>query len=292
MKVLIFGAAGMLGHKLYQSLESNFDVYGTVRSGYEAVEKFGIFQKEKIIARIEAMDEDSVERAIQKVRPDCIVNAIGVIKQDASAGDGPSMTAANASFPKLLDRLAGGETRVITISTDCVFDGWRGCYSETDVPDATDPYGKSKLQGELTGKNRLTIRTSLIGRELDSSHSLVEWFLSHRGGQVDGYVNAIYSGFPTIVFSEIISGLITRRADLEGVYHISSDPISKFELLSLTNEAYEAGVKIEPCTAVTIDRSLDSSRFRTRTGFAPAPWQQMIRQMAADNTPYDEIRSR
>lgn len=197
----------------------------------------------------------------------------------------------NAIFPHRLAEIAGiTGARLINISTDCVFDGKKGNYNEEDLPDATDVYGKSKNLGEVTGNNCLTLRTSIIGRELQTNHSLVEWFLSNRGKKVKGFVNAVYSGFPTIVLADIIAALIENHKNLSGLYHVSSEPINKYELLRLINEAYQAGVEIEPFDDFRIDRSLDSTKFRKETGIFPADWPEMIKRMADDKTPYDEWR--
>lgn len=177
--------------------------------------------------------------------------------------------------------------RLITLSTDCVFTGEKGNYTEDDFPDARDLYGISKLLGEINNNNCLTIRTSIIGRELDSAHGLVEWFLSNRGKTIKGYLNAIYSGFPTIILAEILSGIIADSPRLQGIYHVSSDTINKFELLGLLNKYYKANAVIEPFEDFIVDRSLDSSVFRQATGFSPLTWEQMIEYMVSDPTPYE-----
>ncbi|MBP9664969.1 MAG: sugar nucleotide-binding protein, partial [Pyrinomonadaceae bacterium] len=177
----------------------------------------------------------------------------------------------------------------ISVSTDCVFSGRKGNYSESDEPDARDLYGLSKLLGEVKAGNCLTLRTSMIGRELNSQNSLVEWFLSNRGGRVDGWTKAIYSGFPTLELAKIIGDIIEFSPDLRGMYHVSSDPVSKFDLLQLLDDAYGARVEITPSEKVVIDRSLDSTVFREITGYAPPTWAEMVAAMAADPTPYDEF---
>ena len=293
MRVLIFGANGMLGHKLYQTLQGDFEVYGTVRSDFEPLRKFGFFNEEAIIPDINVLDHQAVRQTVERLRPDCVINAVGVIKQVMAVGDPVATLAINSIFPRRLADLASEMGfRLLTISTDCVFDGKRGNYSETDVPDATDLYGISKLLGEAARSSRvLTLRTSLVGRELQGRNSIIEWFLANRGGTVEGYTTAIYSGFPTIVLAEIIADLIANRPDLSGVYHVSSEPISKYDLLKLVNEAFNAGVTIEPSEDVVIDRSLDSSKFRSEVGFEPQSWPEMIEAMADDPTPYEKWKS-
>jgi dTDP-4-dehydrorhamnose reductase len=288
MRVLIFGTTGMLGHKLYQRLRNDFEVFGTIRSGFDSVRQFGFFDADSIIENVDVLDIDSVRGVIKKTKPDVVINAVGVVKQNPAKEDVLKTLSLNAVFPQRIAMLSAEYGfRVITISTDCVFSGEKGNYLETDIPDAQDLYGISKLLGEVKGNNCLTIRTSIIGRELTGRHSLVEWFLSNRGGTVDGYVNAIYSGFPTVILSDIISNIIAHNPELNGVCHISGNPINKYELLSLLNKYYRANVRIERFEDIVIDRSLDSSVFRKATGFSPAGWEQMIEQMAADTTPYE-----
>jgi dTDP-4-dehydrorhamnose reductase len=163
-------------------------------------------------------------------------------------------------------------------------------YTEEDVSDAEDLYGRTKFLGEVSGSGCLTLRTSIIGRELQTASGLVEWFLSNRGGQVRGYTRATYTGFTTLALGEIVANVIDRHPDLSGVYQVSSEPINKYQLLCLLNDAFDAQVEIEPYPEVQIDRSLDSSRFRAETGFAPPTWGEMVRAMANDPTPYEEWR--
>ncbi len=291
MRILIFGANGMLGHKLIQRLATRFEVGGTIRGGFSSVERFEIFDREKTLERIHAESKESIEKAISAIRPDVVINAIGIIKQVPSAKDVVSSLEVNAIFPHRLAELSSRYGfRLINISTDCVFDGKKGNYSESDPPNATDLYGKSKNLGEVIAENCLTIRTSIIGRELDSSHSLIEWFLSNRGGSVKGFVEAIYSGFPTTVLADIIGNLLVEQKDLSGIYHVAAEPINKFDLLNLVNKYYNASVTITPSNELKIDRSMDASKFNELTGFKPKSWDQMIREMASDPTPYDSFR--
>ena len=281
MRVLVFGAGGMLGHKLMQVLGANHEVFGTVRDATKKLEPFA--REDRIVVNVAVDDLDSIRKAIETVKPDVVMNAVGIIKQLPDSKNVITTLTVNSIFPHRLAEL-GKEFgfRLITISTDCVFSGSRGNYSEDDIPDATDLYGKSKNLGEVIDDNCLTLRTSIIGHELGSSHSLIDWFLSNRGGKVKGFANAIYSGFPTIVFAAIIDNLIRNYPKLTGLYHVSSDPINKYDLLRLVNEAYSANVTIERDEEFKIDRSLDSMRFRSETRFKPESWEQMIGVMADD----------
>lgn len=287
MKVLIFGGAGMLGHKLVQVLGEHFDVFYTLRGGFGSVAQFGILPQAKCIENVNVTSIEVVRDVIQGLRPDVVINAVGVIKQKPSASDVITTLETNSIFPQRLAAL-GAERgfRLITISTDCVFLGSRGLYREQDVPDALDLYGQSKHWGEVSGENCLTLRTSIIGRELSSGHSLVEWFLGNENEAVKGFRKAIYSGFPTIVFADIIKRLITEFPELHGLFHVSSEPINKFDLLELVRDAFGRNIAIEPNDSFVIDRSLDSSLFRSLTGFEPLAWPEMVKLMADDRTPY------
>ena len=283
MKILVFGAGGMLGHKLVQVLSSSNEVYGTFRGDAIDHPSLEAVPRDRFITRVDAQDEASVRRAIEMTRPDVVINAIGIIKQLPDSKNVITTLTINSIFPHRLAQLAEEfGFRLITISTDCVFAGNRGNYSEDDIPDAFDLYGKSKNLGEVTSQNCLTLRTSIIGHELGTAHSLVDWFLSNRGGKVKGYANAIYSGFPTVVFASIIDNLIREHPALSGLYHVSSDAVGKYDLLRLINEAYNAEITIERDEEFRIDRSLDSTRFRNETGFKPEDWKIMIDTMAAD----------
>ena len=279
----------MLGHKLYQVLGQKFDVWGTIRSDLESIRRFGFYDESSIIANIDAGDAGSIRQAVESARPDCVINAVGIIKQVPASKDVIHALTLNSILPHRLAELSAEfGFRLITISTDCVFDGAKGNYSERDTPDARDLYGISKLFGEIDRANTLTLRTSIVGRELRTGHSILEWFLNHPEPVVNGYTQAIYSGFPTVVLADLLSQILTDHPSLSGLYHVSSEPISKFELLKLFKKHYSKNTQIEPFDEYVIDRSLDSTRFRNAINFRPESWDEMVAKMAADQTPYDE----
>ena len=281
----------MLGHKLVQVLGEELDVWATIRGPFEEVAPFDIFHRERTIKNVDVTDLQAVRAALEAARPHVVINAAGVVKQLPTSQDIVQTLSINSIFPHQLAELSEQfGFRLILMSTDCVFDGKKGNYTEEDTTDALDLYGQSKHFGEVVTGNCLTLRASIIGRELSGSHSLVEWFLSNRGKTVRGFTKAIYTGFPTIVFADIITRLILDHPDLSGLYHVSSEPISKFRLLTLINEYYRAGITVEPSEDPRIDRSLDSTRFRAATGFAPQSWELMVQRMAADETPYEKLR--
>ena len=289
MRILIMGGAGMLGHKLLQVFRERHETWATFRADRPPATPAGLFDPARSVTGVEATDTSAAVRAIARVRPDAVVDCIGIVKQRAAAKDPIAAIRVNALFPHLLsDACAAAGARLVHISTDCVFSGRRGGYVEGDPPDAEDLYGRTKLLGEVDAPHALTLRTSMIGRELSGHYSLLDWFLSQHNRTVRGYTNAVFSGLTTIALSRLIVDIVERLPGLSGLYHVSADPINKHDLLHLLNAAYGAGVTILPDDSLALDRSLDSSRFRAASGFQPAPWAAMVAELAADLTPYDE----
>ena len=281
----------MLGHKLWQIFAHRFDTYVTLHRDFNSYKQYKLFDKARSIDHVSAEGFDSVARAIDTVRPAVVVNCIGIVKQAEAAKDPLASIEINALFPHRLARLCRTKgIRLIHISTDCVFSGRKGNYKESDLSDAEDLYGRTKLLGEVDYKGCLTIRTSMIGRELETSNGLIEWFLSQEGKTISGYKKSVFSGFTTNAFAEVIAGIITKNPELHGVWHVASEPISKFELLSLVKQVYGLNIRIESDEAVVCDRSLNSERFRKVTGFVPPTWHDMIEQMYRDSTPYSKLR--
>ena len=243
MRVLILGGAGMLGHKLCQVLTESFDTWVTLRAGYPAYKWHGLFDAERVISGVDAHNFDAVTNAIATVQPDVVINAVGIIKQTLAAQDPITSLKINSLFPHRLGVLCETNgVRLIHISTDCVFSGAQGNYTEKDTPDPEDLYGRSKLKGELNAEGKLTLRTSIIGRELKMSYGLVEWFLSNVGDRVQGYTDAIFTGFLTLILARIVEVIIKQHRHLSGLYHISSNPITKYALLCLLKDAYQVHV--------------------------------------------------
>src|SRR5581483_8348081 len=197
---------------------------------FEPLASLGLFQESAVLSDVDARRFDSIIGAFAAAKPDAVINCIGIVKQRAEANDPIPSLEINARFPHRLAQLCRATgSRLIHISTDCVFSGKKGMYTEQDQSDAEDLYGRSKFLGEVGEPPALTLRTSIIGREIESRYGLVEWFLGSRG-RVRGFTGAIYSGFTTLEFSKIIARVLLDFPDLSGVYHVSSDPISKHDL--------------------------------------------------------------
>ena len=289
MKLLILGGGGMLGHKLWLTARDRFQASVTLRGSGSEYRRFGIFEHPGVIFGVDAFDMDSVVRAFDRSKPDAVVNCVGVIKQLPTAKDPITSLTINALFPHRLAALCRATgARLVHVSTDCVFAGTRGNYTESDETDATDLYGRSKGLGEV-GAPALTLRTSMIGRELSTSTSLIEWFLSNRGGSVDGYTGAQFTGLTTAALSRIVLEIIERRPDLSGLYHLAADPINKFDLLTLVRDTMSLPIEIRRRDDVAVNRTLDGSRLKA-AGISVPDWPSMIRELAEDPTPYDEWR--
>lgn len=291
MRLLVLGAGGMLGHKLWQMAATSADAWATLRHSPPDGGGASLFEDRRVLQGVDVTRLDTVEQALAHVQPTAVVNCIGVVKQLAAAKDPVTSIGVNALFPHQLARLCGARgVRLVHISTDCVFAGTRGGYREDDVTDASDLYGKTKALGEVTGPGCLTLRTSIIGRELSGTSGLVEWFLTRGGGRADGYRRAVFSGVTTLELSRIVLDVVHRHGDLTGLYHVSSAPIGKLDLLTLLNDAFRAGVTIVPRDEPVIDRSLDSMRFREATGYRPPAWGEMVQELVSDPTPYERWR--
>ena len=280
----------MLGHKLWQRLRERFDAYATFRQPSSINARWGIFDAARSLGNVSAEDFGSVVQACSQVRPDVVINCIGIVKQHAAAKDPAASIEVNALFPhRLAAYCRDAGARLVHLSTDCVFSGHKGNYSEADPPDAQDLYGRTKLLGEVASEGCLTIRTSMIGRELQGSHGLLEWFLSQRG-RVRGFTRAVFSGLTTLALAEAIADVIVDQPGLSGVWHLASEAISKFDLLTLVKQTYGLAIEIEPDETFVCDRSLDGSLFRQATGIQAPSWPEMIKQMRADPTPYEKFR--
>lgn len=281
-KILVLGASGMIGHMMFKVLSryENYDVYGTVRMTENLTKYFSADLVPKLRPAVDANNFDMILRSLAAVQPNVVINCIGVIKHVPFWGKDPlTIININSQLPhrvSLACRAAGA--RFIQISTDCVFEGTKGNYTEQDNADATDIYGRTKFLGEVHYPHCLTIRTSAIGPELGGGFGLLEWFLEQEG-EVKGFTKAIFSGFPTNVLGEIMGDVILPNESLNGLYHVASTPISKYDLLQLIAEVYRKKNKINKEDGFFCDRSLNSTKFRNITKFKNENWKSLIIKM-------------
>lgn len=279
-KVLVLGATGMLGNAVLRlfAQSSGYEAVGSARST-SALRLLPEEIRGRVICGVDVEHIDSLISLFAKARPDVVINCIGLVKQLAEADDPLVAIPINALLPHRLARLCNvAGARLVHMSTDCVFSGTKGMYVETDISDAKDLYGRSKYLGEVDYPHAVTLRTSIIGHELSGAHSLVGWFLAQQG-PVKGFARAIFSGLPTMELARVMRDFVIPNTDLQGLYHVSADPINKFELLKLVAQAYGKSITITPDDTVVIDRSLDSSRFRAMTGYQPPAWPELVRRM-------------
>lgn len=284
MKILVLGVTGMLGNAVFRvfSADPAHETWGTLR-GQAGLRHFAQPSHGRLISGVDVLDQDALVAVLGKVRPNVVINCVGLIKQLADAKDPLTALPINAMLPHRLARLCNlAGARLIHVSTDCVFAGRKGNYVESDLSDAEDLYGKSKYIGELhDAPNAITLRTSIIGHELDSNHALIDWFLAQEGS-VRGFGKAIFSGLPTVELARVMKDFVLTNPALSGLYHVAADPIAKLELLQLVASRYGKQIEIRPDDALVIDRSLDGSRFREATGYVAPDWPELIRRMHAD----------
>lgn len=282
MRCLIFGGDGMLGHQLLKSWQGRHEVRTTLRRPLAEYRRYGLFSSQNAYEGIDVRDIGAVERILDDFRPEAVVNAAGIVKQRADAADIAQMNEINGVFPHRLQGLCkSAGIRMVHISTDCVFNGRRGNYTERDTLDAEDEYGKSKARGEVAAAPCVTLRTSIIGLELSRKTGLVEWFLAQRG-KIRGFTRAIYTGLTTLELSRVIDHVLRRAdSDLCGVWQVASQPIDKCDLLSrLSRNLGRNDVSIEPDGSFHCDRSLDGSAFTARTGYRAPDWDAMLEELA------------
>jgi dTDP-4-dehydrorhamnose reductase len=281
MNILVLGATGLLGNAMLRALAKtpNAIVHGTIR--HEAVRR--LFSPEDAARLVMVGDleiPEQLERLFKTLRPDVVVNCVAVGRP--APADPVRSIRAHALLPQRLSYLCrASRARLIQISSDGVFSGSRGSYTEDDPPDADDIYGISKLLGEVAGPHAITLRTSIIGHELQSRDGLLEWFLSQQD-QCRCYTRAIFSGFPTIVLAGLIRDIVIPRPELHGIYHVASRPISKFDLLQLVANRYGKNIELIRDDRVSVDRSLVADRFERATGYVAPDWPALVELMYCD----------
>tara|TARA_A100001011_G_C14321077_1_gene850666 strand:- start:1610 stop:2497 length:888 start_codon:yes stop_codon:yes gene_type:complete len=284
IRILIVGSNGMLGHMLfdYFTAQDGFETIGLSRNVIN-----GFINEKNIIKEENLTNPDIINSLIDKVRPNLVINCVGMIKQNPNISNIEESFYLNSFFPKILSQICKiKKIRFLTFSTDCVFSGKKGFYKEDDLVDIQDLYGQSKYLGEVNDSdNTITLRTSIIGKELNTKRGLLEWLLSQSklNKKVYGFKNVIFSGFPTIEVARIIHKYIIPNNDLKGIYHLSSDPIDKYSLLNLIKRFYSLDVMIIAEYDNVINRSLDSSKFRFETGFIPYDWEYLVQSMYENN---------
>ena len=287
MKILVLGGNGMLGHNFLKSWENTHIVKVTLRNSYESYQPCSLFNHENSYFGVDVCLRNNLEGIVDDFLPDAIVNAIGITKQLSDRFNPAISIEINSLFPHLLaDICKKHGVRLINLSTDCIFSGEKGFYSELDVSDARDLYGRSKYLGETSQKNTVTLRKSTIGLEYSGYHGLIEWFLN-QSGTVKGYRKAIYSGLITNELANVIEMILIYYPDLSGIWHVASKPISKYDLLIRLNQRLgRQDIEVIPDSTFICERSLNGHAFEKATGYVAPSWDDMLNKLA------DEIKLR
>jgi dTDP-4-dehydrorhamnose reductase len=283
MRALVLGANGMLGRAMFRRLSADpaFETLGVVRSLSTAATLEGLRASARatLVETPSILDDARLSAHLHAFRPTAIINCIGWRGQPKTDADAAAMTEVNSDWPHRLARMAEGVgARLIHISSDGVFSGRRGQYRETDTPDPTDPYGRSKLLGEPAGAHCTVVRTSLIGHAYPDSNQLVDWLL-RQTGIVTGFQRSIFSGMPVTEAARIVHGILLRRPDIVGIVHLAAPPISKFDLLTRIAALYGLDLEVRPAQEPVLDRSLDASRFASLCGYATPGWPKLLDDM-------------
>jgi len=282
MKVMVLGANGMIGSTMLRTLarQAGWQVFGTVRSE-SAIGQVPLETASLLISGIDLTNSDVLIRLFRNCSPDVVVNCAGLTKHVLGGTDPIEAMTMNALIPHRLAELCDvSGARLIHVSTDCVFSGRKGNYSEADLADAQDVYGKTKHFGEVATLGSITLRTSTIGHELGTQFGLLEWFLAQS--RCKGYRRAIFSGLPTVEFARVVRDIVIPNGSLSGLYHVGAESIDKEYLLRLISQEYGLTTEIEPDDSVVIDRSLDSRKFSVETGYRAADWITLIKEMHDD----------
>lgn len=283
MKVLILGGAGMLGHQVFLKLKSEFgqaNVACTLRKKKEHYDRFELFKDAIVFDNLDVLNLTDILSTLEKFKPQYIINCIGLTLRKQELADMEKCIQVNSMLPHRLAKWGeSNNCRIIHFSTDCVFDGKKGNYTEKDIPTAQDLYGESKFLGEVLYPNALTLRLSIVGREIEGKTELVEWFLSQQAKTVKGFSQALYSGLTTNFVAHEVARILKQFPGLSGVYHVASEKISKYELLKLLNQLYACGIEIQETSDYSVDKTLNCDSYSKATGFKRPDWLAMLRTM-------------
>ena len=287
MKVLILGADGMIGHKMAQLLnkELGLEIILNSRSNSKILSQ--LYPKCKIYEY--DFLKDDINNLLDIIEPDLIINAVGITIR-RGVEDIKKASVINSFFPHKIDNwVSKFDKKLIHFSTDCVFSGNKGDYLDNDIPDAEDNYGKSKASGEVNSKNTLTIRSSMVGREIFNKTELFEWVVSNKNKKINGFENAVYSGVTTLWMSKTVIKILKEFPDLTGIYNISSESISKFDLICKINNRFGLNIDIESDKSFFSNKSLNSNKFFLKTNLEKPNWDEMLLRLYNDSIENNNI---
>lgn len=286
MRIIILGGSGLIGHKLWYNLKDRFnDVFVTLHKEEAHYRRFGIFNSANAIFNVDVMRFELLEGILQGLKADVVINCIGITKRKPEINNTVYTLQVNSIYPhQLAEWSVSNKVRLIHFSTDCVFNGSIGDYTEESVTSAEDMYGRSKALGELRYPGTLTIRSSFIGRELEGKTELLEWFLGQPGPKVRGFTNAMYSGVSTTFMAKIVGDIIEFHPELSGLYQLATEePINKFDLLLIAKAAFQRyNISIEPDSSFVNINTLDGRKLQRIIGYKVPRWEEMMSQLAAE----------
>lgn len=283
-RILLLGASGMVGHKAWQIFRERFtEVFATVRKPRAHYAHLPLFQSadaSRLIDGMDLLEPTNVLPVLNEIKPEVVFNCVGLTFRRSDSPSAEAHIRVNALLPHVLNRwCVENSGRMISLSTDCVFTGRDGGYTEDSVTDARDAYGRSKALGEVESPNALILRTSVVGREIEYKTELLEWFLSHQGKQVKGFRKAIFSGVGTPFLAQTVADLIEKYPELNGIYQVASEPISKFDLLMKARTVFGVDVDIVPDDAYVAKKNLNGAKFERATGIKVPSWDDMMMQI-------------
>jgi len=290
MRILILGVSGLIGHTLLQQLRPSFETFGTLRHPKDYYGNISLFSNKKIIDNVDVIDFQKLEITLNKINPDVILNCIGITKRKIPDFSLVNVIEINSLFPhKLANWAEIHSKRIIHFSTDCVFDGTTGNYSEESLTTANDLYGKTKALGEIIYNHTLTLRSSFIGQELFGKTELLEWFLAQKGKQIKGFKNTIYSGVSTLFMTQVVKKIILNYPDLHGLYQLATDsPISKYDLISLAKVVFNINVDIVPDTSQVHMPTLNGTELKKDINLIVPSWETMMAELGSKNKFYQK----
>jgi dTDP-4-dehydrorhamnose reductase len=290
-RILVLGASGLIGHKLFEKLGERFDdVSAVLHRDRSCFKGSGLFTGDNVIDNVDASDFPKLSGILHAVDPDVVLNCVGITKRKPEVNDALYVTEVNCMLPHRLAKWAGENgKRIIHFSTDCVFNGEVGDYTEESATNGPDAYGRTKAIGEIRYDHTLTIRSSFIGRELDAFSELLEWFIGQEGKTIKGFTNAFYSGVSTIFMSKVVGDIIESHPDISDLHQLAMPtPISKYDLLCCARDAFNMNVEIIPDGDFTIKPTLDGSKLQKKLNLEIPDWQTMMQELA-NETQYDYL---
>ena len=282
MRIIILGASGLIGHKLLQKLSNDFDVYATLHRSKESYGLMPLFSGQNIIDEVDVSDFENVSAILHYVNPNVILNCIGITPRKDEINNLYKVIKINSLFPHQLANWAKvNNKRVIHFSTDCVFNGSTGNYTENSLTTAEDVYGRTKALGEINYSHTLTIRSSFIGQELFGKTELLDWFLNQEGKRINGFTNTLYSGVSTNFMTYVVKTIILNAPELSGLYQLAPDkPISKYELLCIAKRAFDVNIEIIPENKHVHTPTLNGSKLKDNIKINVPSWKEMMKDLA------------